>query len=110
MQRFSQYRIMWVMVFFDLPTETKKEKKAYTDFRKSLITDGFTMFQFSIYLRHCPSAENANVHIARVKKSLPLFGYVGILCITDKQFGNIELYHGQKTIEHKKNTQQLELF
>ena len=29
MDRFSEYRIMWVLVFFDLPTETKKEKKAY---------------------------------------------------------------------------------
>ncbi|MGM9755330.1 MAG: CRISPR-associated endonuclease Cas2, partial [Parabacteroides sp.] len=24
MDRFSEYRIMWVLVFFDLPTETKK--------------------------------------------------------------------------------------
>ena len=25
MDRFSEYRIMWVLVFFDLPTDTKKE-------------------------------------------------------------------------------------
>ena len=55
MDRFSEYRIMWVLVLFDLPTETKKEKKAYSDFRKNLQRDGFTMFQFSIYLRHCAS-------------------------------------------------------
>ena len=36
-KRFSEYRIMWILVFFDLPTETKKEKKAYMDFRKMLI-------------------------------------------------------------------------
>ena len=36
MDRFSEYRIMWVLVLFDLPTETKKDKKAYTDFRKNL--------------------------------------------------------------------------
>lgn len=29
MDRFSEYRVMWVLVLFDLPTETKKEKKAY---------------------------------------------------------------------------------
>lgn len=29
MDRFSEYRIMWVLVLFDLPTETKKDKKAY---------------------------------------------------------------------------------
>ena len=60
---------MWVLVFFDLPTETKKEKKAYAEFRKNLVNDGFTMFQFSIYLRHCASKENADVHIRRVKRA-----------------------------------------
>ena len=78
MDRFSEYRIMWVLVFFDLPTETKKEKKAYADFRKNLQKDGFTMFQFSIYVRHCASSENATVHIKRVKSFLPEFGHVGI--------------------------------
>jgi len=110
MERFSEYRIMWILVFFDLPTETKKEKKAYTDFRKKLITDGFTMFQFSIYLRHCASRENADVHIKRVKKSLPSLGEVGILCITDKQFGDIELFQGKKETLLLTPVQQLELF
>lgn len=87
---------MWVLVLFDLPTETKREKKAYSDFRKKLINDGFTMFQFSIYLRHCASRENSEVHIQRVKNSLPEFGNIGILCITDKQFGQMELYQGKK--------------
>ncbi len=110
MNRFSEYRIMWVLVFFDLPTETKKEKKAYSEFRKKLINDGFTMFQFSIYLRHCASRENADVHIKRVKNNLPPLGNIGILCITDKQFGQMELFQGKK--EQKVNTpyQQLELF
>lgn len=71
MERFSEYRVMWVLVFFDLPTETKKDRKNYAIFRDKLITDGFTMFQFSIYLRHCPSRENAEVHIKRVKKQSP---------------------------------------
>ena len=92
MDRFSEYRIMWVLVLFDLPTETKKDKKAYAEFRKNLQKDGFTMFQFSIYVRHCASCENAEVHIKRVKSFLPDYGSVGIMCITDKQFGNIALF------------------
>ena len=108
--RLNQYRIMWVLVLFDLPTETKKEKKTYADFRKKLVKDGFTMFQFSIYLRHCPSVENANVHIKRVKNFLPEKGHVGILCITDKQFGMMELFYGKKEKEKQVGWQQLELF
>lgn len=110
MNRFSEYRIMWILVFFDLPTDTKKEKKAYADFRKNLQKDGFTMFQFSIYIRHCASVENTDVHIKRVKSFLPPNGQVGILCITDKQFGNIELFFGKKEQPINTPGQQLELF
>lgn len=108
--RFSEYRIMWVLVFFDLPTETKKDKKAYARFRKELQRDGFSMFQFSIYVRHCPSKENADVHIRRVKLILPEYGKVGILCITDKQFGAMELFYGKKITSLPSAGQQLELF
>lgn len=109
-ERFSEYQIMWIFVFFDLPTETKRERKIYADFRKKLLRDGFSMFQFSIYLRHCPSRENADVHIKRVKQWLPKDGYVGILTVTDKQFGQMELFRGCQLIVHDAPTQQLELF
>lgn len=108
--RFNEYRIMWVLVLFDLPTETKKERKDYARFRKDLMGDGFTMFQFSIYMRHCPSKEVADMHIKRVKNMLPPNGNVGILCITDKQFGEMQLFYCKKTITTKPGPQQLELF
>ena len=46
---------MWVFVFFDLPVLTKQQRKQATQFRKALEKDGFTMMQFSVYVRHCPS-------------------------------------------------------
>ncbi len=101
---------MWVLVLFDLPTETKKERKQYAEFRKRLLQDGFTMFQFSIYLRHCASRESADVHIRRVKSMLPPLGKVGILCVTDKQFGMMEIFYGQKEAKPQVQPQQLELF
>ena len=110
MNRFSEYRVMWVLVFFDLPTETKKDTKNYSIFRKKLIQDGFTMFQFSIYLRHCASRENTEVHIKRVRSFLPPKGQVGILCVTDKQFGKMELFIGKKETDLQTPYQQLELF
>ena len=110
MERFSEYRVMWVLVLFDLPTETKKERKVSASFRQKLIKDGFTMFQFSIYLRHCASRENADAHIRRIKNSLPECGQVGILCITDKQFGQMELFQGKKERKVSAPHQQLELF
>ncbi len=108
--RLNQYRSMWILVLFDLPTETKKDRKEAQQFRKKLLKDGFTMFQFSSYLRHCSSRENANVHILRVKSMLPKYGKVSILRVTDKQFGMMEIFFGQKLVEKQNTTQQLELF
>jgi len=108
--RLNQYRIMWLYVFFDLPTETKKERRAASLFRKSLLQDGFTMFQYSIYIRHCASRENAAVHKQRVMKILPVKGKVSILCITDRQFGMMETYHGKKPKPQPPRSRQLELF
>ena len=101
---------MWVLVFYDLPTDTAKERKAAAKFRKEIMGDGFTMFQFSIYVRHCASMENANVHIKRVKSILPEKGKVGILCVTDKQFGEMEIFFGRKEDKAIAPGTQLELF
>ncbi len=109
-ERLNQYRIMWVFVFFDLPTETKKERRDYARFRKLLMQDGFTMMQYSIYTRHCNSKENANVHIRRVKGFLPPKGEVIIFTLTDKQFGMMEFFYAAKEKERPETPQQLELF
>lgn len=108
--RFNEYRIMWIMVLFDLPVETKQDRKNYTTFRKGMMKNGFTMFQFSAYLRHCPSRENADTHIKRVRSKLPPKGHVGILTITDKQFGMMQIFYGKQEKEKPPIPQQLELF
>lgn len=108
--RLNQYRSLWILVFFDLPTETRKDRKIAAGFRKSLLDDGFSMFQFSIYMRFCASRENAEVHTKRIKRCLPEHGKIGIMQITDKQFGMMEIFYGVKPVETQKPSQQLELF
>lgn len=108
--RISQYRVMWILVFFDLPTETKRDKSRYRKFVKRLEKDGFSRFQWSIFLRHCPSRENMEVHLKRVKSFLPPKGHIALLHITDKQFGMMELFVSQKKEELPPASQQLELF
>lgn len=108
--RLSEYRIMWLLVFFDLPTDTQKHRREYSEFRKNLIKDGFTMFQFSIYVRNCASMENAEVHKKRVRNIVPEEGQVGMLCITDKQFEGMELFYGKKITPPPHTAIQLEIF
>lgn len=108
--RLNAYRIMWILVHFDLPTDTKKDRKNYTLFRKKILEDGFTMFQFSMYIRHCSSRENADVHVRRVKSILPPEGHVGILTITDKQFGMMEIFRNTRPSASPQPGNQLSLF
>jgi len=109
-ERIDQYRIMWVFVFFDLPTDTKTDRRNYSRFRKDLLHDGYSMLQYSIYVRHCPSRENAKVHIDRVRRHLPPKGEVIIFTLTDKQFGMMEFFSGKKEAENPDTPQQLEMF
>ncbi len=107
---FNQYKAMWLYTLFDLPTETKEQRKLATNFRKGLQQDGFTRFQFSVYIRHCASKENAEVHIRRVKMMVPKEGMVSIVSVTDKQFEQMVTLYGAKYQEPPPPPQQLELF
>jgi len=106
----SGYRAVWIFAMFDLPTDTKKARKDYTDFRKHLLKDGFTMLQYSVYVRHCSSEENADVHYNRVKGFLPDDGEVRLVIITDKQFGRMETHWGKMRKPAPPAPRQLELF
>lgn len=104
------YRIMWLFVFFDLPTETKKDKRNASQFRGNLLKDGFSMMQYSVYIRHCASGESADVHEKRINRLVPALGKVSVLRITDKQFGMIINYLGKAKQETSNSPTQLELF
>ncbi len=107
---FGGLNTMWIIVMFDLPTDTPKARKEYTQFRKHLLNDGFTMMQYSVYMRHSASDENAHVHAKRVKLTLPPDGEVRIIKITDKQFGNIEVFYGKKRKPIEQAPLQLQFF
>ncbi|MBQ0118063.1 MAG: CRISPR-associated endonuclease Cas2 [Flavobacterium sp.] len=104
------YRIMWLFVFFDLPTHTKRDVKNASGFRTHLLKDGYTMMQYSVYIRHCASSESADAHEKRIKELLPPLGKVSVLRITDKQFGNIMNFWGRAALPEKPQPLQLELF
>jgi len=101
---------MWLLSMFDLPTGTPRARKAYTRFRKVLIKDGFTMMQFSVYVRHCASDENAQVHEKRVGANLPPDGEVRLLRITDKQYERMQVFWGRMRKPTEQPPRQLELF
>lgn len=104
------YRLMWMLVMFDLPVIEPEERKAATDFRKYLLDQGFEMAQFSVYLRHCTGPEQAETLTKRVQSELPGGGKVDILCFTDKQYEKIASFIGKKRTSARKNPDQFSLF
>lgn len=101
---------MWVLVLFDLPVRTKSERKRATGFRKALLEDGFTMMQYSVYMRPCPSDENAETHRRRIRAILPVRGAVRIISITDRQFSKILCFNGKSRESAEAMPSQLEFF
>jgi len=101
---------MWVIAMFDLPTDTAQARRQYAQFRKALVRDGFQMMQFSVYVRHTASRENAAVHIDRVECAIPLDGEVRILIVTDKQFSRMRTFWGKRRQPTQAPPAQLELF
>lgn len=110
MSQLSSYRILWIQVLFDLPTNTKKERKAASGFRNSLLDLGFSMVQLSVYQRYCASKELAEKYIRKVEKIIPESGKIHILTFTDKQYENIITFNGKKEKSNPKNPEQYELF
>lgn len=85
----------WLLVAFDLPVVTKKQRKAATDFREFLKDDGFVMIQFSVYARACVTFARQETHLARVKKHLPPEGAVRAWFLTRVQWESSFVIHGQ---------------
>ena len=84
-------RIMRMLVLFDLPTGSKKERKSYANFRKFLVKDGYHMEQFSVYSRVLLSRDSAEAHLRRLKENLPKAGAVTVLTLTEKQYESREV-------------------
>lgn len=106
----SGYRIMWVIVMFDLPVVESKERKAATEFRNSLLDMGFEMTQFSVYMRFCTSQAQLDTYCKRVEAALPEGGKVNILTFTDKQYERIISFHGKTRQSANKSPDQFDLF
>lgn len=98
------YKIMRVVVLFDLPTNTKAERRAATRFRNFLLGDGFDMLQYSVYTRICPNKDGADMHIARVRRNAPDTGSVRALYLTEHQFANMYVLVGEKSVQETAST------
>ena len=106
----SAYQGMWLFVMFDLPVDDAQARNNYTRFRKSLLANGFTMIQFSIYARYFHCEEACQPHQRKIKTMVPSKGQVRILMVTDRQFGKMVVYQGKIPQKPENPPAQLQFF
>ena len=87
-------RFMRILVFFDLPVKTKKQRREASRFRNFLLNDGYHMVQFSVYARVCNGMDAVNKHRGRIKNNLPENGAIRLLVITERQYEAIDILLG----------------
>ncbi len=101
---------MWILVMFDLPTDTKKQRKDAGKFRDFLLDEGFERSQFSVYARFVNGKEAFATRVARIERHLPGAGDVQILNFTDRQYRDIVHFSDQGRKEPRENPKQLVMF
>jgi CRISPR-associated protein Cas2 len=101
---------MWLMVTFDLPVETKENKRDYRRFVDFLEDNGYSRIQYSIYVRPTSTYDNTEVHARRIAENLPPRGEVRVFRFTDKQWGRTACYHHGDLSIPEEEPQQLTFF
>lgn len=110
MRQLSGYRVMWMMVIFDLPVVEEESRKTASKFRLYLKDLGFEMAQFSVYVRHTSGKEAVENYLRKIESAMPPEGKVDILQFTDRQYETITCFRGGGRAATKKAPQQYELF
>lgn len=101
------YKFMRLLVFFDLPMDSAKDRKAYSIFRKFLIKNGFIMMQKSVYSKLVINNVTSAAVKNKISKNLPPSGLVELLEITENQFSRIEYLVGEKSTPVEESTDRL---
>ena len=98
----TTYDFMRILVFFDLPVKTKKQRHIYSKFRKHLLKTGHQMVQYSVYSKIVNTREAARDHARDIERQAPKEGNIRLMTLTEKQYANMTIVVGGKSYQEKK--------
>ena len=101
------YKVMRMICMFDLPVDTKSEQREYRKFRNYIMSEGFVMIQYSVYVRVCPNREYAQSLSKRIQKNVPKQGNIRLLSVTEKQYSEMKLLVGKNSTKEKIGMERL---
>lgn len=100
----SSYNSMRMIVMFDIPNNNPKENLFYNKFRKCLISGGFAMMQYSVYIKALHNKNKFDNELKKIKNKLPPNGNIRVFCITENQYNQMILLRGSINSNEKINT------
>ena len=87
---------MRMILFFDLPTVTDANKRTYRKFHNYLLSEGFIMMQYSVYMKLTLNATSYKQELNNLKKNNDNTRVLVIAGGTKKkQFSDIEFILGE---------------
>ena len=97
-------RFVRLVLFFDLPQETKTDQRHYRQFVKYLKTEGFIRIQYSVYAKLCINNDSTKTIQKRLKNNVPDNGDIRYLIITERQYQNIVNMNSNYTLQENITT------
>lgn len=101
---------VWALVMFDVPTQTKAQKRNYTHLRSTIKKCGFTHLQHSVYVRYTPLGGHLSPVFLKIKDACPPGGDVRLIIISDNQWSNQIRISNMEEGPIEQPPQQLQIF
>lgn len=97
---------MRIILNFDLPMVTSKEKRIYRGFRKGLIQFGFVMCQESMYTKLCLNSTQVKRAEGYLNKIKPEVGQIEYYVLTERQYARRVILTGTSGSEYIQTTER----
>lgn len=84
-----------LILMYDLPVQTSKQRSDYQHFRKDLIKNGYLTLQESVYLKLLRNIDSAESETEKVRRFSPNEGTVNVLPMTLNGFKSFVAVQGE---------------
>lgn len=101
---------VWMLVMFDLPTNTKSERRQANTYRNLLKDHGFERVQWSVYVKYYLNRTSSEFDVKVLSANIQPGGNVRILQVADSQWANTLYYEGAEKKAPEPVSEQLSLF
>lgn len=94
-------RFLRLILMFDLPVETSKNRRDYRTFIKYLKTNGYLRLQYSVYSKLVMNRNVLKFHESKLQLNVPPNGKVQTMVITENQYVAMKYLVGEPSIDEQ---------